>query len=457
MLTPFPAPRPARDRRSRRLGALVGAVLVGTLVLTGTAGPAAAEAPPVPVPPVGFSTPPDAPSPYQGQVSCDPVEKPGATAIRALLRATYGKANAGGTARACSVGGTSEHKEGRAYDWMLNASNAGDKAMADAFLGWLTGRDAQGVVGGNAHRLGVQYVIWNRRTWQAWNPTWRTYTGASPHTDHVHISLSWDGAFKRTSWWTGTAVTRRDIGPCRLYVGEPVPPYSGPNYGSCPAPGIRDLEVLTADFDGDGRTDVATWDRGKVAVRTSAGTTRFPFGRAGDIPVAGDWDGDGRAGVGVVRDGRWLLRDTATPGVATRSFAFGRAGDTPVVGSWAGGRTGVGVHRDNTWHLRTSASGGAANISFRWGRASDQPVAGDWYGSGADSVGVFRDGVLVQAATARASGPFRSVTFGHPSGRAAVGDWDGDGVTTPGTVQGTEQLWTDDPTGAGARSTPLPY
>ncbi len=32
---------------------------------------------------------------------------------------------------------------------------------------------------------------------------WAAYTGSSPHTDHVHISFSWAGAWARTSFFTG--------------------------------------------------------------------------------------------------------------------------------------------------------------------------------------------------------------------------------------------------------------
>ena len=47
------------------------------------------------------------------------------------------------------------------------------------------------------------YVIWNRKIWNAGAQTWKPYTGADPHTSHVHISLGWAGALKKTSYWTG--------------------------------------------------------------------------------------------------------------------------------------------------------------------------------------------------------------------------------------------------------------
>jgi hypothetical protein len=202
----------------------------------------------IPEPSVPILTGPDALSRYQGQVSCDPVEKPGAQRLRGLLRTYYGKANSGGITRACSIGGRSDHKEGRAYDWALDANNPSDRAIADQFLAWAVGPDGAGVPAGNAARLGVQYIIWDRQIWQSWSNSWKPYNGASPHTDHIHLSLSWDGAFARTSWWSGSAVTRVDHGPCQVYEGVLVAPYSAPNYTPCPPP-VRQSVVPAGNLD----------------------------------------------------------------------------------------------------------------------------------------------------------------------------------------------------------------
>ena len=211
--------------------ALLLALLCAALVVGGTGTAHAALAVPKRV--VKMVTVPDKASGYQGQVSCDPREKPGTGALRALLAKTYG-ANKGGIVRSCATGGRSEHKEGRAYDWMLDVTKSKDRAKADSFLRWLTGKDYNGVAGGNARRLGVQYVIWNKRQWSSWDRTWTKYTGANPHTDHVHLSLSWDGAYRRTSWYTGKAVVKVDHGPCQKKKGVLVPRYTKPNYTPCP-------------------------------------------------------------------------------------------------------------------------------------------------------------------------------------------------------------------------------
>lgn len=438
---------------------MVSALVASALVMAG--GAPASAALPTPRPPVAFATAPEAPSPYQAQVSCDPVEKPGAVAIRSLLKATYGKANSGGITRACSVGGASEHKEGRAYDWGLNVNNASDKAMADSFVAWVSGPDAKGVAGGNGHRLGIQYVIWNKRIWNA-RSGWKAYTGASPHTDHVHISLSWDGAFKRTSWWTGKAVTNRDIGPCQVYVGEPAPKYTKPNYGQCPAPVPRLGGVVAADFDGDGRADVGSYSNGTFVLRMTSGrTARFTFGRNGDVPVAGDWNGDGKAGIGVFRNGTWYLRDALSSGSHNYSFAWGGAGVQPVVGDWDGNRRDeVGIYAGGHWSLRphTRSGSGGAGTKVVWGKGNEQAVAGDWTGAGRDSIGLYRTGSWVFAASPRTGSPIRLLAFGHTSGaKPLVGDWNGNRTTTAGTTRLAEIAYTNSPTGGPATLTSVPF
>jgi peptidoglycan hydrolase-like protein with peptidoglycan-binding domain len=53
--------------------------------------------------------------------------------------------------------------------------------------------------------------------WRAYDPArgWAPYTGSAPHTDHIHFSFTWDGAYARTSWWTGKPLTTYSTGPAK--------------------------------------------------------------------------------------------------------------------------------------------------------------------------------------------------------------------------------------------------
>jgi hypothetical protein len=140
---------------------------------------------------------------YVGQSTCSPAAKPGTTAFANLLLRTYPSSRSLGISRACNVGGKSEHKEGRAFDWGVSAKSAADRAKVKALMDWLLKTDAYGNRYAMARRLGIQYMIWNHRIWGAYSAGagWRKYTGSNPHTDHVHFSLSWAGARKNSSFW----------------------------------------------------------------------------------------------------------------------------------------------------------------------------------------------------------------------------------------------------------------
>jgi len=151
---------------------------------------------------------------YEAQSICSPTPKPGTLRLIALLKKTYGKNQYMGTSRPCGSGGTSEHKDGRAIDWMTSIRSPKGRANAKAFIGWLIGPDSAGVPRGNATRLGIMYIGWNNHFWRAYSPEqgWTKLDGCPEgndtdcHRNHMHISLTWDGASGRTSMWDGTAL-----------------------------------------------------------------------------------------------------------------------------------------------------------------------------------------------------------------------------------------------------------
>ena len=78
-----------------------------------------------------------------------------------------------------------------------------------------------------------------------------------------------------------------------------------------------------------------------MQVKRSKTTVRF--GKGGDLPIAGNWDGNGTWEIGVRRPGsaKFLLR---MPDGSTQKVALGDANDLPVTGDWDGnGVTDLGV------------------------------------------------------------------------------------------------------------------
>jgi hypothetical protein len=150
-------------------------------------------------------------APYQPQSTCDPTPKPGVVGFQAIVLAAYPGTPSYGISRDCSIGGRSEHKEGRAWDWGVAVSDPAQDAAARQVFDWLFRADARGRRFAMARRLGVMYIIYNRRIWGSYRARkgWRPYVGANPHTDHVHFSFSWEGARKQTSYWDGSPVHYR--------------------------------------------------------------------------------------------------------------------------------------------------------------------------------------------------------------------------------------------------------
>lgn len=162
---------------------------------------------------------------YVAQSSCDPVAKAGVLDFRALVLGSYPLTGDDGIVRACDIGGTSEHKEGRAWDWQVSAST--QSATAADLLGWLLATDRYGNRNALMRRLGIMYIIWNSQIFGAYaaDSGWRPYpcggsTGRDCHTTHVHFSFSWDGALRQTSWWTGVPLVRGEATGWRSLGGQ---------------------------------------------------------------------------------------------------------------------------------------------------------------------------------------------------------------------------------------------
>ena len=80
------------------------------------------------------TSPVDGYSPYDPQTTCTSGVQPGLQALRELIAAEYPDHASFLTLRDCADGGVSEHKEGRALDWMLDVDDPGDNQIAWDFV-----------------------------------------------------------------------------------------------------------------------------------------------------------------------------------------------------------------------------------------------------------------------------------------------------------------------------------
>ncbi len=174
---------------------------------------------------------------------------------------------------------------------------------------------------------------------------------------------------------------------------------------------------VVGEWDGSGvsqlgmfLTDTAQWRLDKNANETWDGCKvdrcLGPFGQRTDLPVTGKWSAKGNDRIGVFRpgNGRWHLDligngkwDTCDWDRCAYLNVY-QAGDLPVTGDWDGnGTTRVGLFRPATgeWFLDYNANHSWDGCSkdrclTAFGTAADLPVSGDWNGTGTSEIGVFR-------------------------------------------------------------------
>jgi hypothetical protein len=227
----------------------------------------------------------------------------------------------------------------------------------------------------------------------------------------------------------------------------------GHGAGDVPVPG---------DYDGEGPLDVAIYRRstGEWWILFSGSDYSYAtwvvhqWGLDGDVPVPADFDGDGRTDLAVYRpsNGSWYVRFSADAySYATWVvYQWGLADDIPLPGDYDGdGRADLAVFRPATseWFIRRSSDGYsfATWQSFQWGLAGDRAVPADFDGDGRLDLVVFRPSegrwyVRFSGSEFGYAG-WLSYQWGLPGDIPVAGDVDGDGRADLVVWRPVERKW----------------
>ena len=215
--------------------------------------------------------------------------------------------------------------------------------------------------------------------------------------------------------------------------------------------GISIDTPLTADFDGDGRNDLAVYRgaTGQWFVAGSAGSLfisqTWGAPSLGDVPIPADYDGDGRDDIAVFRtaNGQWFVQ-LSGGGFLVVSWGAPAFGDIPLPADYDGdGRADLAVYRRSTgqWLMFLSSGG---NFVTTWGvpSAGDVPVPADYNGDGKTDVAVYRS-TTGQWFMALSNGTYLQVNWGAPAlgDTPAPADYDGDGSADVAIVRQTTGDW----------------
>jgi hypothetical protein len=181
------------------------------------------------------------------------------------------------------------------------------------------------------------------------------------------------------------------------------------------------------DFDGDGKADIGIYRNGAWSIIRSSdgGVSNFGWGGASWIPAVADYDGDGIADVAVYNSiGSWSIVRSSDGGNTVRGW--GGPAWIPVHADYDGdGKADIAVYNPiGVWSIVRSSDGG--NTVAGWGGgAQDVPVPADYDGDGKADIAIYRNGAWSIIRTS--DGGVTHFGWGGAAWEPVVADYDGDG------------------------------
>jgi hypothetical protein len=213
----------------------------------------------------------------------------------------------------------------------------------------------------------------------------------------------------------------------------------------------------SVDFDGNHMTDLGAMYRGLSPADSlwyAPGTFQIYFGATTDVPVPGDYDGDGKTDAVIFRPstGLWYGPRTGAAQIVIQ-MNLGQAGDVPIPGDYDGdGKTDPAIYRPSAGLFFAVLSGGGTKSST-FGAPGDVPVPRDYDGDGKTDFAIYRQDATPQHLglwySPLSSGGVYQIYFGAPGDIPVPGDFDGDKKAEAVIFREATGLWYGPKSGGG--------
>ncbi len=202
-----------------------------------------------------------------------------------------------------------------------------------------------------------------------------------------------------------TAITQLGLDGSKLpatrlsYQAEPFPTYTRlPDLGLTVS---STWNTLAGDFNGDGLTDLASFERPtgtwKVSLSQRTGfapAVQWVTGFGPDkTPIVGDWNQDGRADIGAYDAGTWqFLQSDGKSFQSMTPARFETSPGIPFTGDFNGdGATDIGTYNTSSWSFalhRGNTFVVIPSMTTAWGGSEYQPLTGDFNGDGLTDIAI---------------------------------------------------------------------
>jgi hypothetical protein len=214
---------------------------------------------------------------------------------------------------------------------------------------------------------------------------------------------------------------------------------------------------VPGDYDGDGISDFAVYRPDNPATpedecqygcswfilkSTGGSVYGYQMGAKGDKPVPADYDGDGKTEMAVFRPSSAHWYQARTRDNTFYDIQFGQPGDTPVPSDYDGDGIddlGVWSPAGATWSILNSSN--QSTTAQQWGFSTDKPVIGDYDGDGKTDIANWQtDGnwhILLSGNSQTRDFPFGIQATDIP----VQGDYDDDGKTDIAVWRPSNGVW----------------